>query len=437
MRGFRLWASGVIWAAVVAGPALGQTLESELEQVLSDNPRIVAAQRALEGAGATTDEAFAAYLPTVELSGDAGYEHTSSPTLRRAGENPLRADRESGTLTLTENIFDGFRRDSAYGAAKLGRAAAEINVGSVTQDILFEAVTAYHEVLRNARLIDIALADEETVKRQLQLEDERVKRGSGIAVDVLLSKARLQISKERRVLFEGRLGEAKARYIQVINRPADPAALIEPTPPVDQLPEDLDTAVGIALDENPRLRATGRLVEAADKERDVARSEYFPRLDLVSRANWEDDVDGIGGIRKDYSALLRVTWELFSGFATNARVARAAANYGERLQLHSDTRRRTAEEVRLAWESLLSARERVGLLQNAVNIAAEVFDAREKLREAGKESAINVLDAQSELNTARLNFVNASYDARIAVYRLLRAMGRLTSETLGLKAAIQ
>ena len=52
------------------------------------------------------------------------------------------------------------------------------------------------------------------------------------------------------------------------------------------------------------------------------------------------------------------------------------------------------EEVRLAWQRLETNRERVRLLQNAVNIAAEVLDARRKRREAGRETALIVLDAE-------------------------------------------
>ena len=64
-----------------------------------------------------------------------------------------------------------------------------------------------------------------------------------------------------------------------------------------------------------------------------------------------------------------------------------------------------------------------------MNIAAEVFDARQKLRDAGKETVINVLGAESELFNARINLVSAQHDARVAVYRLMIVMGRLSIET--------
>jgi outer membrane protein TolC len=54
------------------------------------------------------------------------------------------------------------------------------------------------------------------------------------------------------------------------------------------------------------------------------------------------------------------------------------------------------------------------------------------LREAGQESSINVLDSLSELKTAQINFVDASYNARLSVYRVLRAIGHLRPQDMGL-----
>ena len=69
-----------------------------------------------------------------------------------------------------------------------------------------------------------------------------------------------------------------------------------------------------------------------------------------------------------------------------------------------------------------------------MNIAAEVFVARQKLREGGKETALNVLDAENEFYAARIAQVSAAYEARAAVYRVLLAIGELTTENLGVSS---
>ena len=421
----------------VCDGARGETLEQALTDLLASNPRLSAARHNIEAQTQGQREAFSAYYPTLSVIGDGGWEYTNSPARRDDGKDPLSTDRESATLTVNQLIWDGSRREGQYAISKLNKNVADLSFNVTTQDLLFEAIAAYHEVIRNIRLIEIARDDETTLQEQLQLEDERVTRGSGIAVDVLQAKSRLQQAKERRVAFEGRLREAKARYAEVFNKDPLLDELVEPVPPVTLLPDSLESATSIAVADNPVLRVSERSIDIAAEERRVARSEFFPTLELVGRANYENNVDGVSGHRDDYAVLMQVTWELFSGFRTSAASQRAAATRLQRVEERNETARKIAEETRLAWENLQTARERVELLQNAVNIADEVYNARVRLREAGRETSINVLDSLSELRTAQINFVNASYDARVSVYRVLRAIGHLQPEDMGLTVAGQ
>lgn len=412
--------------------AKAQTLEEELSLLLGDHPLILAGEKDVEGADAGIDAAFSDYLPDVLIRADTGYEHTNSPARRASSEGSLDAHRRQATATLTEKLFDGFGREANLDIAELNRTIAETGLEGTVQDLLLAGASAYHDLLRQGRLVELGRQNEERIKTQLRLEDERVKRGSGIEVDVLFAKTRLQIAKERRVAFQGALRDAVARYVQVFGRPPNQATMVEPVAPAGLLPADLEAALALAMDENPDVREGQQRVDVAGEERTVASSDFYPTVELVARANVEEDVDGTEGYRDDFAVLVQLTWEIFSGFETKAQVAEASANYSASMSRLAFINREVAERTRIAYNALETARERVDLLQNAVNIAAEVFAARQRLREAGRESAIDVLDAETELIDAQIDFTNASYDARIAVYRVLAATGLLTPGALGI-----
>ena len=80
------------------------------------------------------------------------------------------------------------------------------------------------------------------------------------------------------------------------------------------------------------------------------------------------------GVRRDWSVLLTATWEIFSGFKTQAQVAQAG--YGQAAARDSrDFAGRTAsEQARTAWYTLDSARQRTILLENAAVMAEEVWN---------------------------------------------------------------
>jgi outer membrane protein, adhesin transport system len=407
------------------------TLLDELRGLTDAHPRIRANRELVGAAEEGERRAFAGNLPTLTMQGDAGYEYTDSPDRRRIAGESFRHSRKRDTLTLTQNVFDGFRTTAATNAARYSREGAEIQLESVRQQVLLEGVAAYLDVLKQRRLVDLSRRNETNIQTQLRLEDERVSRGSGIAVDVLLAKSRLQLAKERRVAFEGALRDAASRYIQVYDHAPEPGTMAEPEFPTSAMPPTRDEARRIGLAEHPDIGASQRAIDLAGERKTAAEGGYYPRLDIVGRANYEDDVAGIPGVRRDGSVVLQATWELFSGFATKADVGQAEYQRSSTLANHSFVNRKVIEEVELAWQALETARAREELLRNAVNIASEVFESRKKLRTAGKDTALNVLDAENEVFNAEINLTGAAYDALVAQYRVLKSAGRLTITTLG------
>lgn len=416
------------WTA--CGAAWANTLDDELARLLATHPRIDAARAEVLAAERAVEVALAEYYPTLNLNGDWGYEFVDSPARRAINDEAFGKSRSSADATLTQNIFDGFRTSAVHQTAELNHQVSRISLSQITQDVLLEGVTAYLDVIRRRELVGLAKSNESTIQQQLNLEDERVQRGSGITVDVLLAKSRLQASKERRVAFEGQLENAVTRYTQVFDGLPPVDRLNVPPLPTEQLPANLVEAVQTSLSDLPQVLAGNRNVDLADVQKDVARSEYYPTLDLVIQGRYEDDVSGVTGPRRDYSVLLQASWEIFSGFATRHGVAEATFRHKARLDDLMQTNRKAVEGVKLAWQNLITARERVALLDNAVSIASEVHESFKTLRDAGQATIFEVLDAQNEIFDAQINAANAAFDARVAVYRLLRAMGRLYSDNV-------
>jgi adhesin transport system outer membrane protein len=430
----KIHALATVAACLLAAPgAMGATLGEELAALVAEHPEIEGARKDVAAAGEEINKSFAGYLPSVSVSANIGPEVIDSPTRRQLYDDAWNRPQKVARLTVTQTLFDGFNREAGLAAARLGRQTSEAKLENTLQMTLFEAISAYIDVKRQESLVELARANERTIKQQLDLEDERVRRGSGIAVDVLQAKSRLQIAKERRVTFEGALQDAVTRYLQVFGHPPDIAALETPAPPLDAVPASLDEAVELAKAENPAVTNGGLLVETARERKRRARSDYFPTIDLVGRADYEEDFDGVLGVRRDYSVVVQANWNLFTGFATRAAVAQASFDYAATLDNLSHVTRKVVERTRLAWQAMETARNRVELLRNAVNIASEVFADRKRLREAGKETVINVLDAENEIYNAKINLTAATHDERRAVYQLLLAVGRLDPKTLGLQ----
>lgn len=420
-----------------AVPAFAQTLEEELARLLVEHPQIKAAQKGIESTRLEIEKSKAGYYPTVTVEADYGAEVIDNPAERalraRIGGGPSSRTPSTAHLTITQNLYDGSATDSAVRTARLNTAVSEITAQSTRQNLIFEGTAAYIDVLRQKRLMSLSLVNERNIQRQLNLEDERVQRGAGIAVDVLQAKSRLQLSKERRVTIEGALMNAISRYAQTFNHAPDIDAMVDPVQPVELIPSKLETAIDIAIEENPALVNSAATIEVARERRRAVKAEYFPTMDLVGSWNYEKHKGAVVGTRRDYSLLLSGTWDLFTGFTTQASLAQATFDYRASKDNHDFVFRKVVEQTKLAWQALITIRSRLELLENAVNIASEVFEARKKLRAAGKETVINVLDAENEVNNTQINFTSAAYDEKVAIYQLLLAMGRLNARSMNLE----
>jgi adhesin transport system outer membrane protein len=327
-------------------------------------------------------------------------------------------------------LFDGLRKNFQTEGAENDKAVANTTLRASTQNAIFEGVSAYFDILRQTRLFDLIRVNEQAVEQQFQLEEERVEAGAGLAVDLLIARSQLQLAKERRAIFNGNLQKALSRYRQVFGDAPNIGALTVPVPPIDLLPTTVEEAIKISFGVNPNLESTNNLVDSSRARQRAAAADFYPRLDLIGAANFEENVNSTPGIRRDWSILFTATWNLFSGFATQANVAGASFDHAASLNALHMANRRVEEDIRVSWQGLLTGCERRFLLENAVSISLDVLDSRQRLQEAGQETALRVLQAETEVFNAQINLAQTSFDEIVTVYRMMLALGKLEAVTL-------
>lgn len=418
------------------GTAHAQTLEEELRALIQTNPRIEEQRAILRRAQESVNTARSGYLPTISLSGSAGGEIVSNPTTRGTNHDNELVRFNALGIEIRQYLYDGGLTMNSVDSAIMARDSVTYALESTVQNVMLQGISAYLNVLRLNELIRVARARERTIREQAKLETERVERGAGIEVDVLQAKSRLQLAIEQRVDFEGQLRQAMSDYILSFNREPDITQMRLQPSPAEFVPATLEDALFTARENNPLLIGREFIARSARFTVEAQRAGYFPTIDVVGRVDHESNLGGTRNLTKTSALLIEMSWEIFSGFATDAQVASAQETLLEQLAAGDRTVREVERQVRQAWTKLENTQERKALLLNAVSIAQEVFVARSKLRAAGKETTLNVLDAENEVFQAEQNLIRADYDTRVAVYELAAAMGLLSPAMLGLDVEV-
>lgn len=443
---FKFNATMALVMAAMASSTLAGQLEPELKKVLENHPGIKASTVAVSASGDRVNAAMAAYFPKLSLYSDTGQEelstrtyipdNTTPPSIGNSSQpNPNRTvsnlDRKKNMLTLEQNLFNGGRRTASIEIAEIDKKIQGHNLEAQIQEVMLEAITAYLQVARHKTLIKLALLNEEITKRQLELETKRVDGGGGIAIDVLQARTRLQIVRERSVFYEQGLRDASATYMQVFGRTPDMDLIQDLQTYQEKLPLSIIAATQYGLENNPRLAASRMQIQRSKQMINLERSAFAPTVDLVGVTNTERNV-GQMARKNETSVLLKMNWTLFSGLDTTYRTAAALKDQQEAEARDLFAQNKTLESIRIQWNQLINGNERLELLEGAAGISNDVMENRKRLRDAGKETALNVLDAEMEYFGVLANMVNARFDIRIGSYKLLSAMGSLSIGHIGL-----
>ncbi len=422
---------GVCAAALVlglAGPAGAETLDEVLGSLLTVSKKMKAAEADMNAAREKTREALGDWFPKLDLTSSYGYERQFKGNNTADTSVPPRSFDAKITQLLwdfgsTNKSIDNARL--TFDQASAGRAAAE-------QTTILEGIVAYLDLLRRERLLGFARGSEDNVKRQTELEDARVQRGSGFSTDVLQSKRQLAGAQATRVRAEGAVQVARNRYLNVFDKlPERPQTMAMPPLPLDRLPKTLNDVVDIAGRENPQLKAAKMSAEIARNNVSKTISDKFaPTVNLVGESNHKNDYDGTLGQKNNQLVKVEAKYSFNLGLtaintlkASEYVLTSTENKYGEAMD-------NVLEQSRNAWQELETARQNAEHLRNEANIAAEFLELARKERALGRRSLIDVLAGETALINASSDAASAETDVAIAAFKLLAAMGRLNLETV-------
>ena len=413
-------------------PLMAEPLSEGLERMLYEHPQLVNSRRVVMASASSIDEAESGYFPTISIGGEHGYERVSNTTNREQDLLDF-IEYQSATVDIRQNIFNGLETMNNVKSGNLAFEAAKYDYFRQVQTRLSDTIQAYIEVMRVQELLALNERRQDTIRSLTELEDERVRRGAGVAMDVLQAKTRLQRAIEERYNFDRQLARAIANLEESMGFLPDLEQMEDDISGQLLVPASLEQAKQIGLDGNPGIRKAVLDAESSQSQMKSGRAGYLPTVDLVGSNEWTFDAGAAEGERvSTTSGYVEVSWDLFSGFATKAAVERLAQTWKAALSEIDQNRLSVGESIHTNWASLENANRRHALYKEGIILAQEMIDTRTKLKDSGKDTMIGVLDAQNELFRTENNVINAKYDAKVAAVDLAGSIGILTPESIGL-----
>lgn len=419
-----------------AGPAAAQSLQDAMAQSYSNNPSLLAARARLRATDENVPQALAGWRPQVTIGSSVGW--TDSETRQRlvtGGSLTNQTDRtvSSNQFTITQPVFRGGRTVASTRRAENQVLAERARLFRDEQDVLFNTVTAYVNVIRDQELLALNINNEQVLTEQLRATNERFRVGEITRTDVAQAESRLALAVFQRSQAEGNLQVSRAQFRRIIG--TVPERLVAPQPlrpPVRTAQE----AAQLAAVNNPLVVAALFDEASARDNVDLQISALLPTLSVQGQAFRNQNQATTGLLLQGAQATVNLTVPIYQGGAEYAAV-RQARQQAVQARWQVDTARRDAvQNATESWERFQTARAQVESSRAQIRAAAIALDGVQREAIVGSRTTLDVLNAEQELLNARTNLVTALATLVQQSYQVALAVGRLTAQDLGLQVEI-
>ena len=366
----------------------------------------------------------------------------------------------SGSITL----FDGFQRFADLEQANLRSQSSELDLQRTRQDVIFEVMEQFIDVVETQELIQVREEELEVQRRQLEQVREFVETGMQPESDLFQQEAQVAEAEQQLLNAERDAELAKNQLIQTLQ--LDPfgeyefeaPALEEADPEAREY--DLDRMLRTAFEERADLQAAEFEYRATDQDIRAARSGYYPTISLSGNVNtnWSDQavrpiegtesdpeivtlrpdlfegrddplqlpVPGTGSSpefeqpdffdqlndRRGANISISLSVPLFDRFQTRRNVQRAKVERRNAEFALEDQRQQVAIEVRQAYLDHQNAVKQLEVAQTRLRAAERARDATQERYNLGAATFV-------ELSQANADFVSAASEEVQARFNLL------------------
>jgi len=418
---------------LAAAPAAADTLQEALTRAYVSNPTLEAARASLRATDESVPIQRASGLPSADASG------TFTEFLKQNQASFIAPQRSaSASLNLAVPIYSGGAVRNGVRAAETRVEAGRADLRGTESSLFSQVVAAYMDVIANEALVGLRRNNVEVLTVNLQATSDRFQIGDLTRTDVAQSESRLALARGDLRAAEANLITARENYIAVVgDAPTD----LQPPPPLPGLPDEVEAAVGLALQNNPDLIAATERAEAAGYDIRVAGAGRLPRVETFATGGYQNYLGTLGSVpgaegaeqvATSAQAGLRLSLPLFQGGRVAAQQRQAQAQASAALEQVVSAERNVIAQVRAAYSSWRASLAIIASSQTAVEAAELSLEGVRAENTVGNRTILDILNAQQELLAAEVQLVTARRNAYVAGFSLLAAMGLAEARDLGL-----
>jgi outer membrane protein TolC len=328
-----------------------------------------------------------------------------------------------------------YRGHSLVTGVELGKLDLELSKTAMAQtqnDIIITVHEAYYNLLKTRKFEEVA--KQSLKERKSHLKDARAYFKAGLIPknDMLQSEVQLA-GAEIELIRAMNLSEmASAQLNTLLRRPVESKIQVEDILKFEPSDISWEESVEQAKKYRPELKQSEIGIEQAEKNIILTRAPYLPAVSVSANYLKQGD-DPLardyplsGGSSEVKTVMATLEWRFWAWGQSKNELAVAKHNVKKAKEGQAELLDSIVLQVRDAYLDIKEFEFNIGVTEKAIEQAEEDFRINQSRYQAQLSTTTDVLDAQTRLSRARINYFNALYNYRISLMRLAWATGTLT-----------
>ena len=326
-------------------------------------------------------------------------------------------------LSGTQAVFD-FSNIRRLQAARTLVQATKAEAQGTREQVTDQVARAYLAALRTDATVETAKANVALSETLVKLATDLRNAGTGTGIEITRAQVQLANDRQRLTVAMNERERAHLQLARLLGLKLD--ARIDLTDRMEYKPVEVaadDRTVKAAVAARPDLKAQQQRESGARIGYSATKWERLPS------AAFFGDYGTIGGgidqslPTRTYGVSVRVP--LFDGGRRDARRAEAASQMRTEAIRSRDLKEQVELEVRLSTDALRSADAQVLASKEGLTLAERELEQARRRYEAGVATSIELTDAQTRLQRARDNQIQALFAHNLARIDFNSAMGTI------------
>lgn len=440
-------------SGLFAGSAYQDMIEL-CARLTQSHPSVLSEQQLLKAAKQNVKVELGVYYPDLNLNIDQSFTKLENHN----STNPSQDDRDI-SLSISQLIYDFGKSNADIAIAVHEVQEKEYDLENRKQSIYLEGLELCLDIVNTRRQVQFESISADNFKRQMDLENTKVKKGQGYSTDVLQAEAQWLGAKNRKLQlesalvrlthdFESLFGESQSLEKimgQVIRKEnlelpklfdqdnnqanaesSDNQLSVSLMQKTLQGELDLEKQINQLISQNPRLQSLKTAILTQELSRkSLRRNRFAPTLSGVVSGQMSQSDSATNPFQKQSSASLELSFPFNLGF-TSLNELSLLSNRIQSLEHNYETERRSLvkglKDQIINWKT---ANQSIALLERQVEISEKFLEGAEKERTMGRRSLIDVINGELILIRAKSSLEQAEIQALKSWFRYLSTIGNL------------